>query len=244
MADYRGDCFYDCNSESENGDEDSVIEHEPKKCEQIIRAVGGFSTPNFDDPLEIRQTLERVSDNSRLLLRSVGGKCDCLEHSDRHTSATFFYPATLEICARLLTDKSSACPASCRCRVRSEPVKLQLPMELNPYSGQVNMKIFQHALKAMTVVDGCYCAGAGDKRQPNAEPGTKTEKATSAKITKVPEADPGGGADGGFEHPLAPRSGAGLGSGFGFTPGGLRRYTQRHNYVHKSGRKVRWPDIL
>ncbi|KAH8360258.1 hypothetical protein KR093_011639, partial [Drosophila rubida] len=159
MADYLGDCFYDCQSATESDDEESAIDLEPINCEQVVRAVGGYS-PNFEDPLEMRHTIERVAINSRMLLRSVGGNCECLGgYVDRSASASFFYPATLEICARLLTDKSCACPPSCQCRLRGEPVILQLPMELNPYSGQVNVEIFQHAPKALASARGCHCIG-------------------------------------------------------------------------------------
>ncbi|KAH8307605.1 hypothetical protein KR044_005033, partial [Drosophila immigrans] len=159
MADYLGDNFYDCQSGSDSDVEDLGSNN----CEQVIRAVGGFSP--LDDPLVIRQALERVANNSLLLLRTVGGKCDYLGHLDRHTSSTFVYPATLEICARLLTDKSCACSPNCRCRLRGEPVTLQLPVELNPFSGQVNVQILQHGQKPLTVGGECHCGGAGDRRK-------------------------------------------------------------------------------
>ncbi|KAL7726947.1 hypothetical protein ACLKA6_002714 [Drosophila palustris] len=214
MANHLEDCFYDCLSDSES-DEDSDFELEDHKCGEIVRAVAGYC-PNFDDPAEIRRTLERVANTSRLLLRSVGGDCDCFEHLEQQASRSFFYPATLEICARLLTDKS---PPIGQCRLRGDPVTLKLPMELNPYNGQVNLNIFQPGSKPLTGAGGSQCVGAGDRRTGQV-----------AKPVTGPESEPGSG--------VVNRASFGLG------PAGIRRHTQRHDGVQKSGRKVRWPDVL
>lgn len=226
MANLLEDCFYDCQSDSEST-EDSELDLEDDKCDQALRAVGGYSGNHhlfskFDDSLEMRKALERVTNTSRLLLRSVGGKCDCSNCLEKETSRPFFYPAQLEICARLITDKSCPIPPSGQCRLRGDPVTLKLPMELNPYSGQVNLPIFQ---PEKNVSGGCHCAGAGDR---SFGAGTKP-----APVSDETGHDTGLGYYGAAHRP-----------GFGVASGGMRRHTQRHDGVRKSGRKVRWPDVL
>ncbi|XP_034485131.1 uncharacterized protein LOC117790007 [Drosophila innubila] len=230
MANLLEDFFYDCHSDDDS-DDDSDFDLENNNCDQIVRAAGGYNTdrqllPNLDDPVEIRRTLERVANTTRLLLRSVGGKCDRYEPLEQQVSRSFFYPATLEISARLLTDKSCPYPPSGQCRLRGDPVTLKLPMELNPYSGQVNLNIFQPGPKPLASC--CHCAGSGDRRNvPVAKPAPESD----------PSLDPGV-VSATLGHGVAQRPGLGLG------PGGMRRHTQRHDGVHKSGRKVRWPEFL
>lgn len=115
MANLLEDCFYDCQSDDDSDSDSDDSDRDHDRDLQLLRSVGGYSAarqllPKFDDPVEIRETLERAVRTTRLLLRSVGGKCDCFAPAEQATSRSFFYPATLEICARLLTDKSCPCP--------------------------------------------------------------------------------------------------------------------------------------
>lgn len=116
---------------------------------------------------------------------------------------------------------------SAQCRLRGDPVTLKLPMELNPYSGQVNLQIYQ---PGSTVASGCHRFGAGDRRNaPVDKPATGPDPALDSGVVT-----------GTLGYGVAPRPGLGLGLG----SGGMRRHTQRHDGVHKSGRKVRWPEFM
>ncbi|KAH8395524.1 hypothetical protein KR222_000481, partial [Zaprionus bogoriensis] len=143
------DSFYDCRSDAEEGADVEApvttvdIEAPVAKDIDVDMDIGEL-IPNVRDSWEIRQTLERVANSAHLLLRSVGGQCEmCANMLDRSASCSHFYPATLEISARLHTDTSCTCPPHCQCVLRGDPVTLNLPMELNPYSGQVKVDIFQ-----------------------------------------------------------------------------------------------------
>ncbi|XP_017037495.1 uncharacterized protein [Drosophila kikkawai] len=105
--------------------------------------------PRYDDPMEIRAVLERAAIATQRMLRCYGGT----ECGPSRPTKTRFYPATLEVSARLHTDDKCPCPKDRQCKLRGDPVTLNLPIELNPETGQVKVNIFQP--KSMATICGC-----------------------------------------------------------------------------------------
>ncbi|XP_017014090.2 uncharacterized protein [Drosophila takahashii] len=144
------DTFHDCRSDDEEtetpemavGGGDEVI------CKQAAR---------FDDPVQIRAVLERAATATQRLLRCYGGT-DCVP---MRPSMTRFYPATLEVSARLHTDDKCPCPKDRQCKLIGDPVTLRLPIELNPESGQVKVNIFQP--KSIGTFCGCSAPASQNK---------------------------------------------------------------------------------
>ncbi|KAH8329760.1 hypothetical protein KR074_003819 [Drosophila pseudoananassae] len=144
------DTFYDCLSDEEEVVEEQEMAHGD--------AVVCKRAPRFDDPVEIRAVLERAAIATQQLLRCYGGA----DTPAPRPSMTRFYPATLELSARLHTDDLCPCPKERQCKLRGDPVTLKLPIELNPESGQVKVNIFQP--KSMGTICGCN-APIGDRRK-------------------------------------------------------------------------------
>ncbi|XP_016977761.1 uncharacterized protein LOC108043527 [Drosophila rhopaloa] len=134
------DTFYDCRSDDEGSPELAVGGGDEVICKRA---------PRFDDPVEIRAVLERAANTTQRLLRCYGGT-DCVP---TRPSMTRFYPATLEVSARLHTDDKCPCPKDRQCKLIGDPVTLKLPIELNPESGQVKVNIFQP--KSIGTFCGC-----------------------------------------------------------------------------------------
>ncbi|XP_017058347.2 uncharacterized protein LOC108099366 [Drosophila ficusphila] len=134
------DTFHDCRSDDEESPELAIGGGDEVICKQA---------PRFDDPVQIRAVLERASVATRRLLRCYGGT-DCVP---TRPSMTLFYPATLEVCARLHTDEKCPCPKDRQCKLIGDPVTLKLPIELNPESGQVKVNIFRP--KSIGTFCGC-----------------------------------------------------------------------------------------
>ncbi|ALC45650.1 CG33189, partial [Drosophila busckii] len=125
------DVFYDClGDESEQrqaaggGDASGSCQHYRRQC-------------NYSDPAHIRATLQRAANATQRLLRDFGGPCAAL-HTEQH-----FYPATLEINARLHTNKELCAAPARQCRLRGDPVTLKLPMSFDMQTGQLKVNIFQ-----------------------------------------------------------------------------------------------------
>ncbi|EDV49867.1 uncharacterized protein LOC6552643 [Drosophila erecta] len=134
------DIFHDCRSDDEETPELDVGGGDEVICKQA---------PRFDDPVQIRAVLERAATATQRLLRCYGGT-DCVP---TRPLMTRFYPATLEVSARLHTDDKCPCPKDRQCKLMGDPVTLKLPIELNPESGQVKVNIFQP--KSIGTFCGC-----------------------------------------------------------------------------------------
>ncbi|XP_016941584.4 uncharacterized protein [Drosophila suzukii] len=142
------DTFHDCRSDDEEIPELSVGGGDEVICKQA---------PRYDDPGQIRAVLERAATATQRLLRCYGGT-DCVP---TRPSMTRFYPATLEVSARLHTDDKCPCPKDRQCKLIGDPVTLKLPIELNPESGQVKVNIFQP--KSLATFCGCSAPGKQSK---------------------------------------------------------------------------------
>ncbi|XP_041675150.1 uncharacterized protein LOC108109401 [Drosophila eugracilis] len=142
------DTFHDCRSDEEDTSELAVGGGDEVICKQA---------PRFDDPVQIRAVLERAANATQQLLRCYGGT-DCVP---TRPSMTRFYPATLEVSARLHTDDKCPCPKDRQCKLHGDPVTLRLPIELNPESGQVKVNIFQP--KSIGTFCGCNDPGNSNK---------------------------------------------------------------------------------
>lgn len=120
----------------------------PRKETQIIEEL----QPNLKDAWKIREVVERVAAGAHHWLHNVGGKCNVCGgiQKERHTISSSSYPATLELSARLYSDKSTQRQGA----LRGDPVKLKLPVELNPHSGQIKVNVFRPR----------SVSGEGDKR--------------------------------------------------------------------------------
>ncbi|KAH8243091.1 hypothetical protein KR032_004554 [Drosophila birchii] len=141
------DTFLDCLSDEEEKEEVKVAPPEltvghgdEVVCKQARR---------FDDPVEIRAVLERAAIATHQMLRCYGGSDGGLTRP----SKARFYPATLEVSARLHTDDKCPCPKDRQCKLRGDPVTLNLPIELNPETCQVKVNIFQP--KSIATICGC-----------------------------------------------------------------------------------------
>ncbi|XP_020813742.1 uncharacterized protein LOC110188370 [Drosophila serrata] len=160
------DTFLDCLSDDEEVEKKEVASPEltvghgdEVVCKQARR---------YDDPVEIRAVLERAAIATQRMLRCYGGT----DGGPTLPSRSRFYPATLEVSARLHTDDKCPCPKDRQCKLRGDPVTLNLPIELNPESGQVRVNIFQP--KAMGTI--CGCDESGDR--------TKTKKRASNRSVR------------------------------------------------------------
>lgn len=148
-----GDTFYDCHSDEEEDVEEQEMAHgDAVVCKQA---------PRFDDPVQIRAVLERAATATQQLLRCYGGT----DIQATRPLMTRFYPATLELSARLHTDDLCPCPKERQCKLRGDPVTLNLPIELNPESGQVKVNLFQP--KSMGTICGCNAPVDKRKRRSN-----------------------------------------------------------------------------
>ncbi|EDV93482.1 uncharacterized protein LOC6563304 [Drosophila grimshawi] len=148
--------FFDCccGSESEaESDLESIVRTNDYNCSLLSCPTNVF---------EMRRALERAANTAQILLRGLGvhGDKDGAAAGNTACSCMRFYPATLEISARLHTDTSCGCPPHCQCVMRGDPVTLKLPMELNPANGHVNVNIFQPKPTKPTKPLG---GGAGDR---------------------------------------------------------------------------------
>lgn len=113
--------------------------------------------PSVKDVWKIRETVERVATGAHQWLHNVGGKCNiCGGMKKEKNASSSYYPATLEISARVYSDKAPQRPSG----LRNDPVTLKLPVELNPQSGQVKVNVF----KPLSL------GGEGDKRGPSPSP--------------------------------------------------------------------------
>ncbi|EDW80985.1 uncharacterized protein Dwil_GK11265 [Drosophila willistoni] len=160
------DIFHDCLS-------DSDTEHFSDVSELPEKAVGDGSHSDdnkkkdtasakqlirFDDPEQIRTVLERAALTTKMLLRCYGGDGQSgNEDNVPYHRSPRFYPATLEINARLHAEETCSCPKNCQCQLRGEPVTLKLPIELNPLNGQVNVEIYQPKSLEPAVPRKCLC---------------------------------------------------------------------------------------
>ncbi|KAH8295308.1 hypothetical protein KR018_009918 [Drosophila ironensis] len=133
------DTFYDCRSDDEDLQDLGLAHGDAVVCKKA---------PRFDDPVQIRAVLERAATATLKLLRCYGGT----ENVVPRPSLTHFYPATLELIARLHTDDHCSCPKKRQFKLTGDPVMLKLPIELNPKSCQVKVNIFQP--KSMTTISG------------------------------------------------------------------------------------------
>ncbi|XP_023169741.2 uncharacterized protein LOC111598631 [Drosophila hydei] len=157
------DIFYDCRSEGEYEPETvnkvhegvlktchgDVLQDEPQKCKK---------------PMDMRNILRSAAHNAQILLRGLGVSCECIEAEEPQASCKFFYPATLAITARVHAESTCGCPPQSQCILRGSPVTLNLPIELNPQSGQVKVNIFQPAPATLATAAECIAMGAGDRR--------------------------------------------------------------------------------
>ncbi|XP_017123874.1 uncharacterized protein LOC108143835 [Drosophila elegans] len=144
------DTFYDCRSDEECSPESVVGGGDEVICKQA---------PRFDDPVEIRAVLERAATATQRLLRCYGGTDFCVPP---RPTMTRFYPATLEVSARLHTDDKCPCPKDRQCKLIGDPVTLKLPIELNPESGQVKVNIF----KPKSIGTFCGCNAPKNQSRP------------------------------------------------------------------------------
>ncbi|EDW13864.1 uncharacterized protein LOC6572261 [Drosophila mojavensis] len=147
------DIFHDCRSES---DCDRECAH---KAGILKACQGDFPQEEPQQrkaPMDMRSIIRRAAQNTQILLRGLGVHCECTEIEEPPSTCKFFYPATLEISARVHTEPSCGVPPHCQCILRGSPVTLSLPMELEPHSGQVKVNIFKPAPN--TLAHPCECA--------------------------------------------------------------------------------------
>ncbi|XP_064535611.1 serine-rich adhesin for platelets [Drosophila montana] len=83
------------------------------------------ASSKFDDPVVVRETLERAANATQMLLRNF-------ERNKRVCKRPC--SATLEITARLLTDPKET---SSKCRLEGRPVTVQMPLQFDPNTGQM-----------------------------------------------------------------------------------------------------------
>lgn len=129
----------------------------PRKQTQVMEEL----QPNMKDAWKIREVVERVAAGAHDWLHNVGSKCTVCGGSqkDRNAISSSSYPATLELSARLFSDKGTQRQGA----LRGDPVKLKLPVELDPHSGQIKVNVFRPR----------PVCGEGDKRGLSPPPSKK-----------------------------------------------------------------------
>ncbi|XP_041451043.1 uncharacterized protein LOC111073200 [Drosophila obscura] len=122
------ECFFDCKSDTE-GENDA--------------GADGQVVSNRQDPVQLRAVLERALHATQKLLSCYGSSVAPTTVRRLPPREVLYYPATLEVSVTLNTEETCRCPKHCQCRLRGGPVKLKLPIELNPESGQVKVNVFR-----------------------------------------------------------------------------------------------------
>ncbi|SPP84028.1 uncharacterized protein LOC117586601 [Drosophila guanche] len=163
------ECFYDCNSDTEGddngapgGDVCKVVAHQ-------------------EDPSHMRAVLENALHATQNLLGCYGSPVAPTVRNPA-PPGMHYYPATLEVSVTLNSEQSCLCPKHRRCRLRGDPVKLKLPIELNPESGQVKVNIFQP--RPVVTISDCRQCGAGLPDDAGDRCNTKKRKSCSC-VRKV-----------------------------------------------------------